>query len=76
MKRKSDNRIIAIKVLNKFNLIVLESNAFTVETNILEKVNHPYIVSCYGTRSTTTYDLIELECATDGCVMIYTCNNL
>lgn len=59
---------MAIKVLSKLNIIVLESNAFTVEKSVLEEINHPNIIEYYGSMSTRYFDLLELECATDSSV--------
>lgn len=59
---------MAIKVLNKFNIIVIESNAFTVEKSVLEEIKHPNIIEYYGSMSTRYFDLLELECATDSSV--------
>lgn len=60
---------MAIKVLSKLNIIVLESNAFTVEKSVLEEINHPNIIEYYGSMSTRYFDLLELECATDSSVL-------
>ena len=70
VRRKDTNCVMAIKVLSKFNFIALESSAFTVEQYILERVDHPHIVSFYGSSSTFLYNLLEIECATDGSVYI------
>lgn len=61
-------KIVALKVINKFNMVVMESNAFIVERDILRSTVYPNIIELYTYQSTSLYDVLELECATDGSV--------
>ena len=67
-KRISDGKIIAVKVINAFDPILIRSNAFMNEWSILERCHHPNIVSFFGTRQSMLYKVLEIEYSSDGCV--------
>lgn len=68
VRRKRDGKILALKVLSKFNIYVLESNAFDTERSILSRANHPNILRLIGSDSKLMYQQLELEVASDGSV--------
>lgn len=72
VRRKNDGMILALKVLNKSNIYVLESNAFDNERCILSRANHPNIIHLLGSDSKLMYQQLELEVAPDGSVCVWT----
>ena len=67
-KENRTGKIVALKVINRFNVVVMESSAFIVERDILRSAIHPNIIELYSYQSNSLYDVLELECATDGSV--------
>lgn len=70
VRRKRDGEILALKVLSKCNIYVLESNAFDNERFILSRANHPNIINLIGSDSKLMYQQLELELAPDGSVRV------
>lgn len=71
VRRKRDGEILALKVLSKCNIYVLESNAFDNERFILSRANHPNIINLIGSDSKLMYQQLELELAPDGSLLSY-----
>lgn len=69
-RRKSDGKLVALKVISSLNIYAFESKAFDTEQRILSTLMHPNIITLLGSESTLFYSQLELELSTDGSVRV------
>ena len=75
-ENRKRGRTVALKVLSKLSVVAIESNAFTVEREILQSITHPNIVHLYSAFSRGWCNVLEMECATDGSVGAQCCGDV
>ena len=61
-ENRKRGRTVALKVLSKLSVVAIESNAFTVEREILQSITHPNIVHLYSAFSRGWCNVLEMEC--------------